>query len=135
MAEALDNGLQSLHLAQSKSLGMLCSPLFVISLARFLVFPPVPAESPTLHVEVSMEARGFMCPFLTPMFLGYLEDRGAHWVHHDPHASTVEFALPLDSLSGQEAVTDRLVLIGYEARQVEFLRYDTLATVPAHPAP
>ena len=76
-----------------------------------------------------------MCPFLTPMFLGYLEDRGAHWVQHDPQASTVEFALPVDSLTGQHAITDRLVLIGYEARQVEFIRYDTLSTVPAQPAP
>ena len=72
---------------------------------------------------------------LTPMFLGYLEDRGAHWVQHDPQASTVEFALPLDSLAGQHAITDRLELIGYEARQVEFIRYDTLSTVPANPAP
>jgi len=47
----------------------------------------------------------------------------------------VEFALPVDSLTGQHAITDRLVLIGYEARQVEFIRYDTLSTVPAQPAP
>ena len=97
--------------------------------------PQISSESATLHVEVSMAARGFMCPFLTPLFLGFLEDRGAHWVHHDPEASTVEFALPLDSLSGQQAVTDRLEIIGYEARHVEYLRYDTLSSVPASPAP
>ena len=114
---------------------MVWNPLFVVSLIWLLALPPVASEEPTLHVEVSMAARGFMCPFLTPMFLGYLEDRGAHWVQHDPQASTVEFALPLDSLTGQHAITDRLVLIGYEARQVEFIRYDTLSTVPANPAP
>lgn len=113
-------------------------PIPLWAIIWMVLIPPTPQISPeplTLHVEVSMAARGFMCPFLTPLFLGFLEDRGAHWVHHDPQASTVEFALPLDSLSGQQAVTDRLELIGYEARQVAYLRYDTLSSVPASPAP
>ena len=42
--------------------------------------------------------------------------------------------IALDSLAGQHAITDRLELIGYEARQVEFIRYDTLSNVPANPA-
>ena len=72
-----------------------------------------------LHVEVTMEAHGFMCPFLTPMFIGFLEDRGAEWVQHDPDASSIEFAMPLDSAIQQD-FTDRLVLIGYEAKQIGF---------------
>ena len=114
---------------------MLLSFLIALGLAFAPTLPLDVPEAPTLHVEVHMEARGFMCPFLTPLFIGFLEDRGAHWVYHDPHASTVEFAMPLDSLSGEQAVTDRLELIGYEARQVAYLRYDTLASVPASPAP
>ena len=51
------------HLAVPNSLVMLWNPLFVVSLIRLLALPPVVAEEPTLRVEVSMAARGFMCPF------------------------------------------------------------------------
>lgn len=109
--------------------------LAIVWMALFQTPLDSASEPPTLHAEVSMDARGFMCPFLTPMFLGYLEDRGAHWVHHDAEGSTVEFAIPLDSLSGQSDITDRLVLIGYEAKHVTFARFDTTLTVPTAPAP
>lgn len=83
-----------------------------------------------VHVEVTLEAHGFMCPFLTPMFLGYLEDRGCAWVHHDPNASLVSFALPLDSLRAEDEFTERLVLIGYQEKQIAYTRFDTTATLP-----
>ena len=92
-------------------------------------------ESLYVHVEVTMEAHGFMCPFLTPMFLGFLEDRGAEWIVHDLDASTVEFAFPLDSLQTARDFTDRLVLIGYEEKQVGYARFDTTGTLPNPPAP
>jgi len=93
------------------------------------------AQEACVHVEVTMEAHGFMCPFLTPMFLGHLEDKGAHWVSHDPDASSVEFALPLDSLTDAEAFTRFLVLIGYEEKQIGYPRFDTTAVVPPNPEP
>lgn len=93
------------------------------------------ADSPFIHVEVSMDAHGFMCPFLTPMFLGFLEDRGAAWVSHDPDASVIEFAMPLDSLHSSRDFTEMLVLIGYEEDQVGYARFDTTAAMPSPPTP
>ena len=112
--------------------------LFPILAAVFigcLFVPEMKGQTECVHVEVTMEAHGFMCPFLTPMFLGHLEDRGAHWVSHDPDASSVEFALPLDSLQDAETFTRYLVLIGYEEKQIGYPRFDTTATVPAQPEP
>lgn len=112
--------------------------LYLIPAAVFissLFAPDAKGQSKCVHVEVTMDAHGFMCPFLTPMFLGHLEDRGAHWVSHDPDASSVEFAMPLDSLQDEEAFTRYLVLIGYEEKQIGYPRFDTTATVPAPPAP
>ena len=88
-----------------------------------------------VHVEVNVDSHGFMCPFLTPMFLGYVEDKGAIWVHHDPDASLVSFALPLDSLASADEFTERLVLIGYQEEQVNYARFDTTATAPHPPQP
>ena len=93
------------------------------------------AQDSTLHVEVSMAARGFMCPFLTPMVVDYLEEKGAHWLNHDRQASTIEFAMPLDSMDGPDALTRRLVLIGYEERHVGYSRFDPTTTIPAAPEP
>lgn len=116
---------------------MKCLRTLFLCMGLCLTLPSVQcqSESPCIHAEVGMEAHGFMCPFLTPMFLGFLEDKGAHWVQHDPDASTVEFAMPLDSLQGTQDLTDRLVLIGFDARQVSYNRYDTLMVVPPNPEP
>ncbi|MDA9863923.1 hypothetical protein N9C70_02520 [Flavobacteriales bacterium] len=110
--------------------------LCLLLLLSALVPAASQAQDPAfLHVEVTMEAHGFMCPFLTPMFLGFVEEKGALWVHHDPDASVVSFAMPMDSVSSAEEFTERLVLIGYEQKQIGFARFDTTATLPTPPMP
>ena len=40
------------------------------------------------------------------------------------------FALPLDSLRAEDEFTERLVLIGYQEKQIAYTRFDTTATLP-----
>ncbi len=82
-----------------------------------------------------MAEDGFMCPFLTPMFIGILEDKGADWVVCRPHESEIEFCVPLALAKSQEGYTEWLTQLGYQAHQVTFLQFDTLATQPEIPAP
>lgn len=91
------------------------------------------AQSDTvhLHVEVHMDADGFMCPFLTPMFLGILEDKGALWSARDVEAGTIEFCLPLDASPSPDGLTRWLVQLGYEERHIRYPVFDTLP----HPLP
>lgn len=95
-----------------------------------------PDQDPTwLRVEVAMAEDGFMCPFLTPMFIGILEDKGADWVICRPQASEIEFCIPLGLAQSQEGYVDWLTDLGYEEQHVTFLQFDTLATQPEIPAP
>lgn len=92
-------------------------------------------DSPWLKVEVSMAEDGFMCPFLTPMFIGILEDKGADWVVCRPQESEIAFCVPLEFAQSQEGYIDWLEKLGYQRHQVSFLQFDTLTVMPQIPAP
>ena len=51
-----------------------------------------------------MAEDGFMCPFLTPMFIGILEDKGADWVVCRPQESEIAFCVPLELRQSQEGL-------------------------------
>ena len=90
------------------------------------VFP----DTAWLKVEVAMADDGFMCPFLTPMFIGILEDKGADWVICRPQESEVAFCVPLEMAQSQEGYIDWLEKLGYQRHQVSFLQFDTLMVQP-----
>jgi hypothetical protein len=91
--------------------------------------------NPWLKVEISMADDGFMCPFLTPMFIGVLEDKGADWVVCRPQESEIAFCVPLEFAQSQEGYTDWLEKLGYQRHQVSFLQFDTLSVQPQVPTP
>ena len=93
------------------------------------------ADPQWLHVEISMEEDGFMCPFLTPMFLGILEDKGADWVICRPQLSEIEFCVPLEMGRSEAGYIDWLTGIGYQDQHIAFQRFDTLSVQPQVPAP
>ena len=82
-----------------------------------------------------MAEDGFMCPFLTPMFIGILEDKGADWVVCRPQESEIAFCVPLEFAQSQEGYIDWLEKLGYQRHQVSFLQFDTLTVMPQIPAP
>lgn len=109
-----------------------------ISLLCALLFP-ASVESgeggPWLRAKVHMAESGFMCPFLTPMFVGILEDKEADWVQARPQESVVEWSVPLQSGQSQEGYVDWLTALGYGEEQITFLQFDTLLVQPSIPAP
>lgn len=112
-------------------------PFVLFPLWFGLLSAPCMAQSDTehLHVEVHMDADGFMCPFLTPMFLDVLEDKGAVWSLRDVEEGTIEFCLPLGSAPSPEGLADWLVQLGYEERHIRFPVFDTLPEPLPHPSP
>lgn len=82
-----------------------------------------------------MDADGFMCPFLTPMFLVILEEKGALWSVRNAEEGTIEFCLPLDAGSSPEVVSDWLTQLGYEERHIRYPVFDTLPEPLPHPSP
>jgi hypothetical protein len=92
-------------------------------------------EPAWLRVEIAMAEEGFMCPFLTPLFKGILEDKGADWVICRPQQSQVIFCTPLALAQDQEGYIDWLTDLGYEEEHVTFLAFDTLSVMPSIPAP
>ena len=92
-------------------------------------------EDAWLQVEIAMADDGFMCPFLTPMFIGILEDKGANWVVCRPQESEAAFCVPLDMARSQEGYIDWLEKLGYQRHQVNFLQFDTLLVQPQVPTP
>lgn len=93
------------------------------------------SDPPWLHVEVSMAEDGFMCPFLTPLFVGILEDKGAEWVICKPQQSKVQFCVALEEAEDQQGYIDWLLDLGYEADHISFGVFDTLSVLPPIPAP
>lgn len=90
---------------------------------------------PWLRVKVHMAESGFMCPFLTPMFVEILEDKEADWVLAKPQESVVEWSVPLHAGRSQEGYVDWLTALGYGEEQITFLQFDTLQVQPSIPAP
>lgn len=82
-----------------------------------------------------MAEDGFMCPFLTPMFIGILEDKGAEWVICRPELSKVEFCVGLEHARSQEGYVDWLTDLGYAESQIAFGVFDTLSVMPPIPTP
>ena len=87
-----------------------------------------------VKVTVAMEGEGFMCPFLTPQFIDFLESR-SHWVHVEPVDSQIQYAQSLGLAWSQEEVSAILVDIGYPEGGAVFLEWDTVAVLPTKPQP
>jgi hypothetical protein len=103
------------------------------------LFAPVSEIAPTcaspwLRVEISMAGDGFMCPFLTPMFLEILEEEGkVDWVVCHHQQSEVEFSVPLEFAKSQKTYSQWLTGLGYQEAHITFLQFDTLLVQPAIP--
>ena len=93
-----------------------------------------PSSGPHLLVTVHMEGEGFMCPFLTPLFLDILETR-SHWVKSRPRESCVQYAQPLEEAWSQNGIRGVLESIGYPEDGAVFLQWDTVSVVPEMPVP
>lgn len=107
----------------------------VVALVFGGVVEEISSDNPWLKVEISMADDGFMCPFLTPMFVGILEDKGADWVVCRPQESEISFCVPMESAQSQEVYVDWLQKLGYQGHQVTFLQFDTLSVKPQVPTP
>jgi hypothetical protein len=108
--------------------------VFKVVLSCLSVFPSQ-SDSTFVRVEIKMAEEGFMCPFLTPMFLEILEDKGAEWVVCRPQESEVEFCTGVFKSKSKEVYTDWLTQLGYAEAQIQFAVFDTLATLPPLPTP
>lgn len=95
--------------------------------------PALPADTAAVQVRIHMAEDGFMCPFLTPVFLDVLDKKGAAWVVPRPASSEVEFAAPLEVAPDQEALRDWLRQVGYDPELVSFPVFDTLDVLPPIP--
>jgi hypothetical protein len=90
--------------------------------------------SPWLKVEIAMAGDGFMCPFLTPMFLEILEEEGrVDWVQCRHQQSEVEFLVPLEFAQSQKTYTQWLTGLGYQEAHITYLQFDTLLVQPEFP--
>ena len=114
---------------------MLLAFLIVKMLGSVVVSPTAQQDPAFVRVEIKMAEDGFMCPFLTPMFLDILDRKGAEWVVCRPQESEVEFCMSLLKAQGQDVYTDWLTQLGYASTQIEFAAFDTLTVIPAPPAP
>ena len=90
-------------------------------------------DPPWLKVEIAMAGEGFMCPFLTPMFLEILEEKGADWVHCRRAESEIAFCVPLDKAQDQGTYTHWLTGLGYQEAHITYLQFDTLQVQPPKP--
>lgn len=77
----------------------------------------------TLYFEVDADNHAFMCPFLSPIFMGLLEDAGAYWVAKD-EVHRVHVAFPLGSMD-EEGVLGLAVKTGYMEEIVTVVRRET----------
>lgn len=89
--------------------------------------------SPWLRVEIAMAGEGFMCPFLTPMFMEILEEKGADWVQCRHAESEIAFCVPLAKAQDQKTYTQWLTGIGYQEAHITYLQFDTLLVKPPNP--
>lgn len=109
--------------------------LALLPLLATVSAPLADSDPPWLHVEVSMAEDGFMCPFLTPLFVEILEDKGAEWVICRPQQSKVLFCVGLDDARDQQGYTEWLLDLGYQEEHISFGVFDTLSVLPPIPAP
>ena len=79
--------------------------------------------SDTLYFEVDADNHAFMCPFLSPIFMGLLEDAGAYWVAKD-EVHRVHVAFPEGSMD-EQGVLGLAVKTGYMEEIVTVLRRET----------
>ena len=93
-------------------------------------------DAPEGHLvaHVEMAGEGFMCPFLTPQVIDWL-DVDAHWVVLEPTLSRIRWAMPLEKAPSQAGFEAILEAVGYPAGGAQFLQWDTVATVPIMPDP
>ena len=81
-----------------------------------------------------MAGDGFMCPFLTPMFLEILEEEGnADWVVCRHQQSEVVFSVPLELAQSKKTYTQWLTGLGYQEAHITYLQFDTLLVQPPIP--
>ena len=108
--------------------------IFRIIAASLLVNSAQP-DLAFVRVEIKMAEDGFMCPFLKPMFLGVLEDKGVEWVVCRPKSSEVEFCTALTKSESMEVYSSWLTQLGYADAQIQYTAFDTLAFLPSPPLP
>lgn len=67
--------------------------------------------------EISADAHGFMCPFLTPMFMNRLKAEGAIEVSKSEDL-TITAVFPITSIVSEESLRNWAAMVGYEKDKV-----------------
>lgn len=76
--------------------------------------------------DIHADANGFMCPFLTPMFIEQIQDRwGGVVTSHEPKDSRVVAWIPEEAV-GPEEILDYLAVLGFQPKLIHWTISDSI---------